>query len=174
MPALRYLFKPTISWTCIPLATTCGFCAMARKRMAFRKQPTTLRRSRRDNGLRLIERTKMDLQKEATMLMDASKSSHHQRMAYQIFRQPRLLHYPQIWSSYTLIAKVLLCTINCIIQQTRLAYYGIVIMESFEKSQFFTIFYIFPVDINPKNYYTYYGKHWLVKNRRSMGVLWKQ
>ena len=75
--------------------------------MAFRKQPTTLRRSRLDNGLRLIERAEMDLQKEATMLMGASKSSHHQRMAHQIFRQSRIPHYPQVRRSPTPTAKIL-------------------------------------------------------------------
>lgn len=62
--------------------------------MAFRERLATLRRSRRDNGLRFVERTKMDLQKEATMLMGASQSPHHQRMAYQVFRQSRIPHYP--------------------------------------------------------------------------------
>ena len=75
--------------------------------MAFRERLATLRRSRRDNGLRIIERTKMDLQKEATMSMGASKSSHHQRMAYRIFRQPRTPHYPQVRSSPTPTAKIL-------------------------------------------------------------------
>ena len=64
--------------------------------LAFCKRPTTFRRSRRDNGLRLIRRSKMDLQEETAMPMGASKSSHHQRMAYQVFRKARLLHYPQI------------------------------------------------------------------------------
>ena len=67
---------------------------MVGKRMAFCQQLTTLRRSRRDNGLRLIERTKMDLQEEATMSMATSKGSHHQRMAHPIFRQPRTSYYP--------------------------------------------------------------------------------
>ena len=62
--------------------------------MAFRERLATLRRSRRDNGLRFIERTKMDLQEEATMSMATSKGSHHQRMAYRIFHQPRTPHYP--------------------------------------------------------------------------------
>ena len=80
--------------------------------MAFRERLATLRRSRRDNGLRIIERTKMDLQKEATMLMGASKSSHHQRMAHQIFRQTRTLHYSQVRSSPTPTAKILFYTVN--------------------------------------------------------------
>ena len=75
--------------------------------MAFRERLATLRRSCRNNGLRIIERTKMDLQKEATMLMGASKSSHHQRMAHQIFRQPRTPYYPQIRYSPTPTAKIL-------------------------------------------------------------------
>ena len=112
MPALRYLFKPTISQPRISLATTCGFCAMARKRMDFCKQLATLRRSCRDNGLRIIERTKMDLQKEATMSMGASKGSHHQRMAHPIFRQSRIPHYPQVRSSPTPTAKILFYTVN--------------------------------------------------------------
>ena len=85
---------------------------MVRKRMAFRERLATLRRSRRDNGLRIIKRTKMDLQKEATMLMGASKSSHHQRMAYQIFRQSRTPYYPQIRRPYTPTAKILFYTVN--------------------------------------------------------------
>ena len=80
--------------------------------MAFCQQLTTPRRSRRDNGLRLIERTKMDLQKEATMSMGASKGSHHQRMAYQVFRQPRTLHYPQVQRPPAPTAKVLQSTIK--------------------------------------------------------------
>ena len=85
---------------------------MARKRMAFRKQPTTLRRSRRDNGLRFIERTKMDLQEKTTMPMGASKGSHHQRMAYRIFRQSRTPYYPQIRRPSTPTAKILFYTVN--------------------------------------------------------------
>ena len=80
--------------------------------MAFRERPTTLRRSRRDNGLRLIRRSKMDLQEETAMPMGASKSSHHQRMAYQIFRQPRIPHYPQIRRPPAPTAKVLQSTIK--------------------------------------------------------------
>ena len=80
--------------------------------MAFRERLATLRRSRRDNGLRIIERTKMDLQKEATMSMGASKSSHHQRMAYRIFRQPRTSYYPQIRRPSTPTAKILFYTVN--------------------------------------------------------------
>ena len=80
--------------------------------MAFCQRLTTLRRSRRDNGLRLIERTKMDLQKEATMLMGASKSSHHQRMAYRIFRQPRTPHYPQVRRPPTPTAKILFSVLS--------------------------------------------------------------
>ena len=75
--------------------------------MAFRERLATLRRSRRDNGLRIIERTKMDLQKEATMLMGASKTSHHQRMAHPIFRQSRTPYYPQIRRPSTPTAKIL-------------------------------------------------------------------
>ena len=112
MPALRYIFKQTISRPRISLATARRFCAMVRKRMAFCKRPTTLRRSRRDNGLRLIRRSKMDLQEETAMPMGASKSSHHQRMAYQVFRKSRIPHYPQIRRPSTPTAKVLLCTIN--------------------------------------------------------------
>ena len=80
--------------------------------MAFRKQPTTLRRSRLDNGLRLIERAEMDLQKEATMLMGASQSPHHQRMAHPIFRQPRTPHYSQVRRPSTPTAKILFYTVN--------------------------------------------------------------
>ena len=94
MPALRYLFQPKSRCPRISLATTCGFCAMVRKRMAFRERLATLRRSRRDNWLRFVKRTKMDLQKEATMSMATSKGSHHQRMTHQIFRQPRTSYYP--------------------------------------------------------------------------------
>lgn len=112
MPALRYLFKPTISCSCVLLVTTCGFCAMVRKRMAFCERLTTPRRSRRDNGLRLIERTKMDLQEKPAMPMGTSKSSHHQRMAYRIFRQPRTPHYSQVRSSPTPTAKILFYTVN--------------------------------------------------------------
>ena len=83
---------------------------MARKRMDFCKQLATLRRSRRDNGLRIIERTKMDLQEKTAMSMGASKSSHHQRMAYRIFRPPRISHYPQIRRPSTPTAKVLQST----------------------------------------------------------------
>lgn len=75
--------------------------------MAFRERPTTLRRSRRDNGLRLIRRSKMDLQEETAMSMGASQSPHYQRMAYQVFRQSRLLHYPQVGYSSTPTAKIL-------------------------------------------------------------------
>ena len=80
--------------------------------MAFRKRPTTFRRSRCDNGLRLIRRSKMDLQEETAMPMGASKSSHHQRMAYQVFRQPRTPHYPQVGYAPTTITKVLFYTVN--------------------------------------------------------------
>ena len=80
--------------------------------MAFRERLATLRRSLRDNGLRLIERTKMDLQKEATMFMATSKGSHHQRMAYRIFRPPRISHYPQIRRPSTPTAKILFYTVN--------------------------------------------------------------
>jgi len=71
------------------------------------KRVTTLRRSRRDNGLRLIRRSKMDLQEETAMSMGASQSPHHQRMAYQVFRQSRTPHYPQIRHSYTHITEIL-------------------------------------------------------------------
>ena len=107
MPALRYFFQPTISFPRISLATARRFCAMVGKRMAFRKQPTTLRRSRRDNGLRIIERTKMDLQEKTAIPMGAGKGSHHQRMAHPIFRQPRISHYPQVRRSPATITKVL-------------------------------------------------------------------
>ena len=80
--------------------------------MAFRKRPTTIRRSRRDNGLRISERTKMDLHEETAMPMGASQSPHHQRMAYQIFRQPRTLHYPQVRRPPAPTAKVLQSTIK--------------------------------------------------------------
>ena len=80
--------------------------------MAHRKRATAPRRSRRDNGLRIIERTKMDLQKEATMLMGASKGSHHQRMAHPIFRQSRTPYYPQIRRPSTPTAKILFNTVN--------------------------------------------------------------
>ena len=80
--------------------------------MAFRERLATLRRSRRDNGLRIIERTKMDLQKEATMSMGASQSPHHQRMAHPIFRQPRTPYYPQIRRPSTPTAKILFYTVN--------------------------------------------------------------
>lgn len=80
--------------------------------MAFRERPTTLRRSRRDNGLRLIRRSKMDLQEETAMPMGASKSSHHQRMAYQFFRQSRIPHYPQVKYSSTPTAKILFSILN--------------------------------------------------------------
>ena len=80
--------------------------------MAFRERLATLRRSRRDNGLRLIERAEMDLQKKATMLMGTSKSSHHQRMAYGICRQPRTPYYPQIRRPSTPTAKILFYTVN--------------------------------------------------------------
>lgn len=80
--------------------------------MAFRERLATLRRSRRDNGLRFVERTKMDLQKEATMLMGASQSPHHQRMAYQVFRQSRIPHYPQVRRPPAPTAKVLQSTIK--------------------------------------------------------------
>ena len=75
--------------------------------MAFRERPTTLRRSRRDNGLRLIRRSKMDLQEETAMSMGASQSPHHQRMAYQVFRQSRTPYYPQIRRPSTPTAKIL-------------------------------------------------------------------
>ena len=75
--------------------------------MAFRERLATLRRSRLDNRLRFIERTKMDLQKEATMSMGASKGSHHQRMAHPIFRQSRTPYYPQIRRPSTPTAKIL-------------------------------------------------------------------
>ena len=75
--------------------------------MAFRERPTTLRRSRRDNGLRLICRSKMDLQEETAMSMGASQSPHYQRMAYQVFRKSRLLHYPKIRCSPAPTAKIL-------------------------------------------------------------------
>ena len=85
---------------------------MVRKRMAFRKQPTTLRRSRRDNGLRLIRRSKMDLQEETAMSMGACQSPHYQRMAYQVFRKSRTLHYPQVRRPPAPTAKVLQSTIK--------------------------------------------------------------
>ena len=75
--------------------------------MAFRERLATLRRSRRDNGLRIIERTKMDLQEKTAIPMGTSKTSHHQRMAYQVFRQSRIPHYPQIRYSPTPTAKIL-------------------------------------------------------------------
>ena len=75
--------------------------------MEFGERPTSPRRSCRNNGLRIIERTKMDLQEKTAMPMGTSKSSHHQRMAYQIFRQPRTPHYPQIRCSPTPITKIL-------------------------------------------------------------------
>ena len=80
--------------------------------MAFRERLATLRRSRRDNGLRLIERTKMDLQEKTAMPMGASKNSHHQRMAHPIFRQPRTPYYPQIRRPSTPTAKILFYTVN--------------------------------------------------------------
>ena len=80
--------------------------------MAFRERLATLKRSRRDNGLRPIERTKMDLQKESTMLMGASKRPHHQRVAHPIFRQSRTPHYPQIRRPSTPTAKILFYTVN--------------------------------------------------------------
>ena len=75
--------------------------------MEFDERPTTLRRSRRDNGLRLIRRSKMDLQEETAMSMGASQSPHHQRMAYQVFRQSRTPYYPQIRRPSTPTAKIL-------------------------------------------------------------------
>ena len=75
--------------------------------MAFRERLATLRRSRRDNGLRIIERTKMDLQEKTAMPMGASKGSHHQRMAHPIFRQSRTPYYPQIRRPPTPTAKIL-------------------------------------------------------------------
>ena len=75
--------------------------------MAFRERLTTLRRSRRDNGLRISERTKMDQQRTVALHMGASKSSHNERMANRIFRQPRIPHYPQVRRSYTPIAEIL-------------------------------------------------------------------
>lgn len=80
--------------------------------MAFRERLATLRRSRRDNGLRIIERTKMDLQEKTAMPMGTSKSSHHQRMAYQVFCKSRLLHYPQVRRPPAPTAKVLQSTIK--------------------------------------------------------------
>ena len=80
--------------------------------MAFRERLATFRRSCRDNGIRFIERTKMDLQKEATMLMGASKGSHHQRIAHRIFRQSRTPYYPQIRRPSTPTAKILFYTVN--------------------------------------------------------------
>ena len=81
------------------------------------------------------------------MSMGASQSPHHQRMAYPIFCQPRIPHYPQVRSSYTLITEILFYTINYIIQQTRLTYYGILIMKSFEKSKFSQYFTFFPLTL---------------------------
>ena len=75
--------------------------------MASRKRLATPRRGRRDNGLRLIRRSKMDLQEETAMSMGANQSSHHQRMAHRIFRQPRIPHYPQIRRPSTPTAKIL-------------------------------------------------------------------
>ena len=75
--------------------------------MAFRERLATLRRSRRDNGLRLIRRSKMDLQEETAMPMGASQSPHHQRMAYQIFCKSRTPHYPQIRRPPAPTAKIL-------------------------------------------------------------------
>ena len=75
--------------------------------MAFRERLATLRRSRRDNGLRIIERTKMDLQEKTAMPMGASKGSHHQRMAHSIFRQSRTPYYPQIRFTPKVIAEIL-------------------------------------------------------------------
>ena len=80
--------------------------------MAFRERLATLRRSRRDNGLCIIEHTKMDIQEETAMSMGASQSPHHQRMAYQVFRQPRTLHYPQVRRPPAPTAKVLQSTIK--------------------------------------------------------------
>ena len=80
--------------------------------MAFRERPTPLRRSRRDNGLRLIRRSKMDLQAETAMSMVTSKGSHHQRMAHRIFRQSRIPHYPQVRRPPAPTAKVLQSTIK--------------------------------------------------------------
>ena len=54
----------------------------------------------------------MDLQEETAMPMGASQSPHHQRMAYQIFRQPRTLHYPQVRRPPAPTAKVLQSTIK--------------------------------------------------------------
>ena len=85
---------------------------MVGTRMAFCKRPTSPRRSCLDNGLRLIERAEMDLQKEATMLMGASQSPHHQRMAHRIFRQSRTPYYPQIRRPSTPTAKILFHTVN--------------------------------------------------------------
>ena len=64
------------------------------------------------NGIRFIRRTEMDLQEETAMPMGASQSPHHQRMAYQIFRQPRTLHYPQVKYSSTSTAKILFSILN--------------------------------------------------------------
>ena len=44
--------------------------------------------------------------------MKASKSSHHQRMAYRIYRQPRTPYYPQIRRPSTPTAKILFYTVN--------------------------------------------------------------
>ena len=44
--------------------------------------------------------------------MKASKSSHHQRMAYGICRQPRTPYYPQIRRPSTPTAKILFYTVN--------------------------------------------------------------
>ena len=80
--------------------------------MAFRERLATLRRSRRDNGLRLIKRTKMDLQEKTAMPMGTSKTSHHQRMAHPIFRQSRTPYYSQIRRPSTPTAKILFYTVN--------------------------------------------------------------
>ena len=67
----------------------------------------------------------MDLQEETTMLMGASKTSHHQRMAYRIFRQSRTPYYPQIRRPYTLIAEILqsiISQISAMIFQSALVY----------------------------------------------------
>ena len=80
--------------------------------MASRKRLATPRRGRRDNGLRFIRRSKMDLQEETAMSMGASQSPHHQRMAYQVFCKSRLLHYPQVRRPPAPTAKVLQSTIK--------------------------------------------------------------
>ena len=80
--------------------------------MAFRERLATLRRSCRNNGLRIIERTKMDLQEKTAMPMGASQSPHHQRMAHPIFRQSRTPYYPQIRRPSTPTAKILFYTVN--------------------------------------------------------------